>query len=586
MSFKVPRHKPKRPESDPFSGLQRFQLDDVTDQKQIDIGSYGLVKYGRYKPCGQPLSHDVVLKLPRDVTGNYEKEFAKEAKLLNSVKGHPNIVSFEAVSVNPFALMTEYVKFSFEPFEDQTSVSSLADFLSHVHSQYHVFSGFEHVVPAIAKDVANGLKYLHDNNIVHRDLKPANILVSNQHYTHMHGDELEFMWNYKPVVCKIADFGEGRSAIIQTQTLISSKVQTLDRGSPAYMAPEIFLPELQPQESTLEQLKAVDAWAYGMVLFVLVNPALRYPFQEELIKERSSNPFRSVEDYLKVILRRCQRPQCTSIYEVQQATVWNTALSLHESYTEFDISKRKSSMEDAISNLEGSLPLLCENINLPVSQATALEAQDYELAKKVSAGVSSSLSDMAVLNDATNACVFLALKVCDVLVSNGADNNRLKKIPQVATSVIANYPEELNKIRDVTSLYTVLDANKLTRDNNQLRNNFEFTEELPYGEGVFAQISRDRLQQKINDLSYTEENFLSIYTCEPFSLLVGCIDRRLFILDTHPVPEVCGGDGNGLFKLYESASPVCCRSLCQWLWKRLANGGVRSSGSQSLAVVK
>lgn len=585
MSFKVPRHKPKRPESDPFSGLQRFQLDDVTDQKQIDIGSYGLVKYGRYKPCRQPLSHDVVLKLPCDVTGNYEKEFAKEAKLLNSVKGHPNIVSFEAVSVNPFALMTEYVKFSFEPFEDQTSVSSLADFLSHVHSQYHEFSGFEHVVPVIGKDVANGLKYLHDNNIVHRDLKPANILVSNQHYTHMHGDELEFMWNYKPVVCKIADFGEGRSAIIQTQTLISSKVQTLDRGSPAYMAPEIFLPELQPQEATLEQLKAVDAWAYGMVLFVLVNPALRYPFQEELIKERSSNPFRSVEDSLKVILRCCQRPQCTSIYEVQQATVWNTVLSLHEPYTEFDISKRKSSMEDAISNLEGSLPLLCENINLPVSQATALEAQDYELAKKVSAGVSSSLSDMAVFNDATNACVFLALKVCDVLVSNGADNNRLKKIPQVATSVIANYPEELNKIRDVTSLYTVLDANKLMRDKNQLRNNFEFTEELPHG-GVFAQISRDRLQQKINDLSYTEENFLSIYTCEPFSLLVGCVDRRLFILDTHPVPEVCGGDGNGLFKLYESASPVCCRSLCQWLWKRLANGGVRSSGSQSLAVVK
>ncbi|KAJ7378530.1 hypothetical protein OS493_022514 [Desmophyllum pertusum] len=188
--------------------------------------------------------------------------------------------------------------------------------------------------------------------------------------------------------------------------------------------------------------------------------------------------------------------------------------------------------------------------------------------------------------DGSHQYIDWTIKVCDVLVSNGADNNRLKKIPQVATSVIANYPEELNKIRDVTSLYTVLDANKLMRDNNQLRNNFEFTEELPYGEGVFAQISRDRLKQKINDLSYTEENFLSIYTCEPFSLLVGCIDRRLFILDTHPVPEVCGGDGNGLFKLYESASPVCCRSLCQWLWKRLANGGVRSSGSQSLAVVK
>mgnify|MGYP002259956927 CR=1 FL=1 len=60
-------------------------------------------------------SRDVVIKIPRDITG-YEKEFAKEAKLLNSVKGHPNIVSFEKsfVSVSPFAIMTEYLKFSFD----------------------------------------------------------------------------------------------------------------------------------------------------------------------------------------------------------------------------------------------------------------------------------------------------------------------------------------------------------------------------------------------------------------------------------------------------------------------------------------
>ena len=124
------------------------------------------------------------------------------------------------------------------------------------------------------------------------------------------------------------------------------------------------------------------------------------------------------------------------------------------------------------------------------------------------------------------------------------------------------------------------------RDNKHLRNNLSFTEELPYGEGVFSQISRDRLQQKINELTHTHENLLSIYTCEPLSLLVGCIDKRLFILDTHPVPEVFGGNGNGQFKLYESATPACCRSLCQWLWNRLAKNGACSCGSQSLAVVE
>ena len=536
MSFKIPRLKSKPPDRDLFSGLRRFLLDEVTDQKDIGVGSYGLVKFGRYPTDGQQ-SRDVVVKIPRDITG-YEKEFAKEAKLLNSVKGHPNIVSFEAVSVSPFAIMTEYLKFSFEPFADQKSVNSLADFLSHVHSQYD-FNGFEQVVPVIAKDVAVGLKYLHDNDIVHRDLKPANILVSNQHYTHMHGDELEFMWNNQPVVCKIADFGEGRSAMKQTQSLLSSKVQHLDRGSPAYMAPEVLLPELRPQQATLEQLKAVDTWAYGMVLFILTNPALHYPYQEELLKERSSNAFKDIMECLREILRRSRRPLYTEMYEVQQATVWNDVLNLHEAFTEFDITKRNCSMGDAIATLEGSLPSLCENINLSISQSTALEAGDYKVAKMLSDGVSISPlpAGMTVLNDATNACVFLALKVCDVLVSISAEN-KLKEIPHVATSVIASYPQELNEIRDISSLYTVVDANKLMRDNKHLQNNLSFTEELPYGEGVFSQISRDRLQQKLNELSHTHENFLSIYTCEPLSLLVGCIDRRLFILDTHPVPEV------------------------------------------------
>ena len=109
--------------------------------------------------------------------------------------------------------MTEYVKFSFRPFEDDRVVSSLSEFLSHADLQYK-FKGFEHVVPVIAKEVAVGLKFLHENGIAYRDLKPANILLSNDHYIHVCGDGLEFMymWENSPVVCKLADFfgGGGR----------------------------------------------------------------------------------------------------------------------------------------------------------------------------------------------------------------------------------------------------------------------------------------------------------------------------------------------------------------------------------------
>ena len=89
--------------------------------------------------------------------------------------------------------MTEYVTFSFRPFEDYRVVSSLLEFLSHADLQYE-FKGFEHVVPVIAKEVAVGLKFLHVGGIAHGDLKAANILLSNDHYIHVCGDELEFIW--------------------------------------------------------------------------------------------------------------------------------------------------------------------------------------------------------------------------------------------------------------------------------------------------------------------------------------------------------------------------------------------------------
>ena len=162
--------------------MSQFKSNISKIKRKIGYGSYGVVKVGHYnQQDGQ--SQQVVVEVPRDIRGN-KREFAKEARHLNSINGHPNIVSFIAISVSPFWLMIEYVKFSFRPFEDDRVLSSLSEFLSHADLQFE-FKGFEHVVPVIAKEVAVGLKFLHENGIAHRDLKPANILLTNDHYIHV-----------------------------------------------------------------------------------------------------------------------------------------------------------------------------------------------------------------------------------------------------------------------------------------------------------------------------------------------------------------------------------------------------------------
>lgn len=116
----------------------------------------------------------------------------------------------------------------------------------------------------VFKQIAYGLRFLHDHDIVHRDLKPENILLDGCG------------------VAKLCDFGVsdwGHEEPLNFESPI--KTSTAYVGSPPYSPPEV----MKLKELSLTEVKnhaydpfKMDHWGLGMLLFCLVY--LGVPFQQ------------------------------------------------------------------------------------------------------------------------------------------------------------------------------------------------------------------------------------------------------------------------------------------------------------------
>lgn len=122
MSFHIPQWKQKPPDKEFVHRFGSFQLEGGWPANSVRVG--GLQSRKHRSLSGR----DVVLKIPHEIT-DIGKEFTKEVKLVNSVRGYQNVISFKAVCIRPYAIITEYVVFSFDRFRNKKVVSSLSDFL-------------------------------------------------------------------------------------------------------------------------------------------------------------------------------------------------------------------------------------------------------------------------------------------------------------------------------------------------------------------------------------------------------------------------------------------------------------------------
>lgn len=128
----------------------------------------------------------------------------------------------------------------------------------------------------IFKQIAYGLRYLHQADVVHRDMKPENVLISGNG------------------IAKLCDFGVSAYGH-ETPQDFSSPIKLLAQyvGSPPYSPPEVMI----LKDKLLAELKGseydpfkMDCWGLGMLLFCIVYGAV--PFQAALVTEHAYRDYK------------------------------------------------------------------------------------------------------------------------------------------------------------------------------------------------------------------------------------------------------------------------------------------------------
>jgi serine/threonine protein kinase len=205
-------------------------------KEEMGIGSTSKCYRCIRKTDGQEFACKVIDK--RQVEMKFSgllEQFYVEIKVLQSLQ-HPNIIHLEDTFETPerIYIIMEIMKGG-ELFDYVVEKSALS----------------EEEASVLVRKIISAVTHMHNMDIIHRDLKPENLLLTNK---------------TPQAEVKIIDFGLAK---IMAEPVASSFL-----GTKGYLAPEML------QRHSYD--KAIDMWAVGVIVFVLLCGCL--PFDDDSSK--------------------------------------------------------------------------------------------------------------------------------------------------------------------------------------------------------------------------------------------------------------------------------------------------------------
>ena len=215
MSFMSKSGKPGSSSDSEAADDWEIPFEGISDLQWLGSGAQGAVFVGKFN------NELLAVKKVKDSVDTNIHHLRK----LN----HPNIIQFRGVCTQApvFCIVMEYCPYG-----------PLFNFLR---------EGRDKVPPTRlvewTKQIASGVKYLHDHKIIHRDLKSPNVLIGRNE------------------ILKISDFGTSRQWGEQSTCMSFA-------GTVAWMAPEVIRNEPCNEK--------VDIWSFGVLLWELLTCEVPY----------------------------------------------------------------------------------------------------------------------------------------------------------------------------------------------------------------------------------------------------------------------------------------------------------------------